>query len=109
MIAFIAFTGMWFFTGLAVAQMVSAFQPLQPKEVLVILGAWPISGVAGLLTFFLPSSFGLTEITLATFLSGITPLPLAGFLVIFLRLATTFIELLISLGFYPAIRRTFYS
>ena len=105
--AFFAFLSVWFFTGLAVAQMVSAFQPLHQREILIILSAWPISGVAGLLTFFLPSSFGLTEITLATFLSGIIPLPLAGFLVIFLRLATTSIELIISLGFYPAIRRSF--
>ena len=94
---------MWIMSGLMIGQLVSVFRPITFQETFFIIGIWALSGTAGLLTFFLPSSFGVTELTLTALLSQIMPLPLAGVIAILTRLMTTLFEILLSFAFYPAL------
>jgi len=100
---FVLYTIMWAVSGLMLSQLVSAFQPVSSREMSLITGIWALSGTAGVLTFFLPSTFGVTELTLAVLLSQIMPLPLAGVIAILTRLMTIFFEALLSAAFYPVL------
>jgi glycosyltransferase 2 family protein len=101
---FLANIIMWVLGGLMIGQILLAFQPHATINILFIVGAWTLSGTAGLLTFFLPSSFGVTEVTLAVLLSQIMPLPLAGAIAILTRLVTILFEVILSAAFYPFAR-----
>ena len=91
----------WIMGGVMIVYLVKIFQIVEWNDYLFIIGAWAISGIAGALTFFLPSSFGITEISLTALLSTIMPFPLAGVIAISARLITLTLEVLLSLIFVP--------
>jgi hypothetical protein len=97
----IAYCAMWIFSGLMVVQLVRIFQPVYGSEQLYIIGSWALSGIAGMLTFFFPSSFGVAEISLTALLSQIMPFPLAGVIAILSRLITILLEVSLSLILVP--------
>ncbi len=93
---------MWILGGMMVVQIIKILQPnLNTNNILYIVGAWALSGLAGLLTYFLPSSFGATEFSLTIFLSQILPLPLSGAVAIAVRIFTLAMDILFSMIFYP--------
>jgi len=96
---------MWIFGGLMLFELMSSLSLAKPSEMPFIVGAWTIAGTAGLLTFFLPSAFGATELALAFLLSQLLPLPVAGVIAVIMRLLTLFFELIISMIAYPFLRR----
>lgn len=96
---------MWIFGGLMLFELMTSLSLVNPSEMPFIIGAWTIAGTAGLLTFFLPSAFGATELALAFLLSQFLPLPVAGVIAIIMRLLTLFFELIISMITYPFLRR----
>ena len=98
---FVLNTLMWVLSGFMLGQMVSAFQTVSSHSLTLIIGIWALAGTAGFLTFFLPSTFGVTEITIAILLSQLMPLPLAGTIAILIRLTTILFEALLSAAFYP--------
>jgi hypothetical protein len=100
----LAYTIMWALSGAMVCQLVLAFQPIGARAILLTIGAWALSGTIGVLTFFLPSSFGATEVTLTVLLSQILPLPLAGTVAILTRLITIIFEVILSAAFFPLSR-----
>ena len=87
----------WIAGGLMIGSMVASFQPIHTTDFAYIIGLWGIAGTAGYLVLVLPSSFGVTDITLALLLSRIIPLPLAGVITILVRLMTTGFEVAFSL------------
>ena len=91
----------WIMGGIMVVYLVKIFQVVESSDYSFIIGAWAISGVAGALTLFLPSSFGVTEISLTALLSWIMPFPLAGVIAISARLITMILEVLLSLILVP--------
>lgn len=97
----LAYCAMWLFSGLMVVQLVEIFQPIEGKEQIFVIGSWALSGIAGMLTFFFPSSFGIAEISLTALLSQIMPLPLAGVIAILSRLFTILLEVILSLLMIP--------
>ena len=96
---------MWIFGGLMLFELMTSLSLAKPSEMPFIIGAWTIAGTAGLLTFFLPSAFGATELALAFLLSQLLPFPVAGVIAIIMRLLTLFFELIISMISYPFLRR----
>lgn len=97
---------MWILSGLMVTQFIKILQPdLNTKNMFFIIGAWAMSGLAGLLTYFLPSSFGATEFSLTLLLSQILPLPLAGAVAITVRIFTLVMDILLSVFFLPFLIR----
>lgn len=92
--------------GLMIVQIISAFQPLATYAVIIVLGARAISGAASILTYFLPSSMGASDLTLIALLSTILPVSVAGLIGIIVRLYTTFLEILIGFVFYILFRNS---
>jgi hypothetical protein len=78
---------------------------LSTWDTLYITGAWGVSGMLGLLTLFLPSSFGVAELSLTAFLVKLVPFTIAGTIAIGVRIFTLVMEILLSAAFYPFILR----
>ncbi len=101
-----AYAGMWLLSGAMLVEIVSAFQSLGVPEVIYVVAAWSLSGAVGLLTFFLPSTFGATELTLAVLLSRIMPTTLAVAISVLVRILTTAFEVSVAAVMYPLLRRS---
>lgn len=93
--------------GLMVFQIVKIFQPMANNILWAVLGARALSGAASFLTFFLPSSFGAADITLAAMLSTIMPLTLSGLTALAVRLITTFFDVILGILFYFIVNKQF--
>jgi hypothetical protein len=87
--------GMWLTSGLTASATLRAFTAMELNNVFYVIGAWSISGAAGLLTLLLPSSFGISEISFVTLLSYSLPLATNIIVVIFLRILITVMEFLL--------------
>lgn len=96
---------MWIFGGLMLGQLVAAFNSVALASVYKFIGIWALAGTAGLLTFFLPSTFGATEVTITALLAQTMPLPLAGVIAILTRILTTVFEIVLGIAFYPLMAR----
>lgn len=90
----------WIAGGITVYLIIIAFNPLNISYLPYIIGSWACAGVGGFLTFLLPSSFGVTDITLSVFLANIMPAPTAVLIVIVNRLITSLFEVVLSAFFY---------
>ena len=101
----LAFTATWLCGGAIVFLVIRAFVEIDLAQFGYVLGAWAFSGAIGTLTIFLPSSFGLAEISLSLLLSRIIPLPLAGAVAIIVRLLTILYDFAIAAAFYPFLRK----
>ena len=102
----VSYTFMWVMGGWMLVQIINVFQVVHSGDLVLIIGAWALSGAAGILTLFLPSSFGMTEVALTILLSQILPLPLAGTVSIITRLLSIFFEFLVAIIFFPIVRRS---
>ncbi len=87
----------WVFGGFMVTQYVRAFTPLSSVNTWFVIGGWILACSVNYIIFFLPTNLGITEIALATFLTQIMPLPLAGTLAILVRVLTTLFEITVSI------------
>lgn len=96
-----AYAGMWLLSGGMVVQIVSVFQSLTVEETVYVIAAWAFSGAVGLLTVFLPTSLGATELAMAVLLSRIVPLPVAVAVSILIRILTTTFEVILAVALYP--------
>lgn len=103
----VMFVLIWSIGGLMLCYLVGAIEPLSFTQTLYIIGSWGLSGGLSAIVVFLPSGFGIFEISLAVMLSQIMPLPLAAFSVIALRLLLICFELIWGL-IALAITRTCY-
>jgi hypothetical protein len=95
----LTFSLVWISGGLMVLFITKIFYQATLSDTMRIIGFWSLSGVFGYLTFLLPSSFGVTDISLAVFLSGLMPLPIAAAIALLTRLLTTIFEFLLSIVF----------
>lgn len=100
----VAYSSSWLTGGLMFFFLVNTFKPLGLENILYILGSWSISGVGGLLTIFLPSSFGVTDISLTAFASALVPLPMAIVIALINRFFNSIIEVIISVFFYYVLK-----
>lgn len=91
----------WIMGGVMVSQLISVFMPIGPEELPRIIGLWSLAGAAGGITFFLPSSLGITELALTALLSQTIPIPLAAVTAVLTRILTTLFELVLAAVFYP--------
>lgn len=91
--------------GLMIFQTVRVFLPLTNEFIFLVLGARAISGAASMLSFFLPSSMGIYDLTMFAFLATVMPPSLATVVTVLVKLYTTLFEILFGLIFYIIIRR----
>ena len=86
--------------ALMVFQIVSVFVPRGIDVFWLVLGARALSGAASLITFFLPSSFGAADITLAAILTTRMSITIAGVVAIAVRLITSLFDIILGFLFY---------
>lgn len=91
--------------GLMISETVRVFLPLTNEILFLILGARAISGAASMLSFFLPSSLGVYDLTMFAFLATVMPPSLATVVTVLVKLYTTVFEILFGLMFYIIIRK----
>lgn len=86
--------------SLMIFQTIRVFFPLNTSMLFMVFAARALSGAAGMLTMFLPSSFGASDITLIALISTFIPASLATAIAIFVRLYTSVFELAFGLLFF---------
>ncbi|HUF37326.1 MAG TPA: hypothetical protein VMN57_02275 [Anaerolineales bacterium] len=99
-----AYLATWIAGGILVFSVIGIFVDLDREAFPYVLGSWGLAGALGSLTIFLPTTFGVAEISLSLLLSGIMPLPLAGIVAIMTRLLTTIYDFILAAVFYVFIR-----
>lgn len=92
--------------GLMIFQTILIFIPENSDLLFLVLGARALSGAAGMLTYFLPSSFGTSDLTLLAMLSTIIPTSLSAVIAILVRLYTSLFELIFGFIFYIILRKS---
>jgi hypothetical protein len=92
--------------GLMIFQTIRVFLPLSTEMLFLVLGARAISGAASMISFFLPSSMGIYDLTMLAFLATVMPPSLATVVTVLVKLYTTIFEILFGLFFYIIIRKT---
>ena len=90
--------------GLMIANIIKLFSPLSSSDTLYVIAARAIAGLAGYLTYLLPSSLGASDLTTIMLLSNIIPVALATVVAVIIRIFTTFCELVLSAIFYLALK-----
>jgi len=85
---------------------VNVYQPLPLAAIPATIGAWTIACTISMLVFFLPSNFGITEVTMVALLSGLVPIAVAVLAALSARILATLLDLvwggvalLIQIGF----------
>lgn len=90
--------------SLMIIQIIELFLPLASKDIIFVIGTRAISGLAGYLTYLLPSSLGASDLTTIMLLSRLIPASVATLVAIIIRIFTTLGELLFSGIFYISMR-----
>ena len=83
----------WFVGGLFLFAILAVYQPLPLAAIPSTIGAWTIAGTISMLVFFLPSNFGITEVTLVALLSGLVPSAVAVLAALSARILATLLDL----------------
>ncbi len=86
----------WVVGGVFLAAILSIFYAVHIAQLPYVVGAWPVAGTASMLTIFLPSGFGVTEVTLTALLSRLMPAGVAVLAAVSARLLTTLLD--VALG-----------
>lgn len=86
--------------GLALYLIIHSFNISLPlSDVIILSGYYSLSWFLGYISFFAPGGLGVTEVSLAFFLSSLIPTELTFIIAIFYRLLLTLSELLVFLFF----------
>lgn len=83
----------WFVGGMFLFAVLTVYQPLPLTAAPSAIGAWTIAGTISMLVFFLPSNFGVTEVTLVALLSGLVPAAVALLTALSARILATLLDL----------------
>jgi uncharacterized membrane protein YbhN (UPF0104 family) len=83
----------WLVGGLLLFAIVTVYQSLPLAAIPATIGAWTVAGTISMLVFFLPSNFGITEVTLVALLSGFVPTAVAVLTAISVRIIATLLDL----------------
>jgi len=90
------YLGVWVLGGLLLYAIVRVYAPLSGNTVPFLVGCWGASSLISSLVIFMPTSFGLKEISLGVLLTLIVPASVAVITVIVVRVAITLFEVLWS-------------
>jgi glycosyltransferase 2 family protein len=93
-LALALYAGVWLTGGLLLFFLIRTMYPLEWAKLPFIIQCWSLSGLVAYVVFFAPVSFGVREITLATSLSLVVPLPVAIVVVLLARIWNMMNELL---------------
>jgi glycosyltransferase 2 family protein len=86
----------WITGGVALYLLIISFFPLTFFDLPNIIGVWCLSGLAGILTVFLPVGMGLHEVVLSLLLSGFLPPAISAVIAILSRIIFTLFEIVLA-------------
>lgn len=89
----IAYAGMWVTGGLMAYTILAALYPVPLREIPLVISLWSMAGVISFLTFLLPNTLGLSEISLSLLFSRIVPLEVAITTALLVRVLTTIFDI----------------
>jgi uncharacterized membrane protein YbhN (UPF0104 family) len=92
--------------GVMIFQTILIFLPKSSDLLFLVLGARALSGAAGMLTYFLPSSFGTSDLTLLAMLSTMIPTSLSAVIAVLVRLYTSLFELIFGFLCYIILKKS---
>lgn len=84
----------WAVGGVLLFTILRMFHTPSVGHLPMVIGGWAIAGTASMLTFFLPSGFGVTEVTLTVLLSQIAPMGAVVLTAVGARLITTVLDMI---------------
>lgn len=90
------YLGVWVLGGLLLFAIIRIYAPLDWATVPYLIGCWGASSLISSLVIFMPTSFGLKEISLGVLLALVAPASVAVITVIVVRIAITLFEVLWS-------------
>jgi hypothetical protein len=77
---------LWLIGGCLIYLIINLIFPLELRYIWFVIGSWTVVGTLTQLIFFLPTNFGITEISLSLLLSVIMPSPIAVIISILIRI-----------------------
>jgi hypothetical protein len=90
----LAYIPAWILSGIILYLIGSTVTDIPVDKIGAIIGYWTFTGLLSVTVFFLPSNFGLTEITLTLLLSRLVPPSVAAVIAILTRLGLSMFELI---------------
>lgn len=90
------YIGMWIAGGMMTSSVILAIYPLPASDFPLIISFWALTGALSFVTFLLPSSLGVSEITLSLLLGRIMPLPIAISTAVLIRVLTMAFDIMWS-------------
>ena len=82
--------------GILFFAILGIFQTLSLNHLPAVIGTWTVAGTASMLTIFLPSGFGITEVTITALLGRLTPAGVALLAALSARLLITVLDMLVG-------------
>lgn len=86
----------WAVGGVLLFAILAIFQAPALNDLPSVIGAWAVAGTASMLTFFLPSGFGVTEVTITALLGRLVPAGVAVLAALSARVLITLLDVIVG-------------
>ena len=90
------YLAVWAVGGLLLFAILAIFQVPTLNHLPAVIGTWTVAGTASMLTIFLPSGFGITEVTITALLSRLAPAGVALLAALSARLLITVLDMIVG-------------
>ncbi len=92
----------WAIGGVLLHAILAIFQTPAWEQLPAVIGTWAVAGTASMLTFFLPSGFGVTEVTITALLGRLAPAGVAVLAALSARVLITLLDVIVGSLAYVA-------
>jgi uncharacterized membrane protein YbhN (UPF0104 family) len=82
----------WVLGGLILYGVIEIFEPVALSAAPIVVAAWTVSATVAMLTFFLPSGFGVMELSLAALLAPVVSPGMAVLAAVAVRFIVTALD-----------------
>ena len=86
----------WAVGGILLFAILTIFQVPTLDHLPTVIGTWTVAGTASMLTIFLPSGFGITEVTITALLGRLVPAGVAVLAALSARLLITLLDVIVG-------------
>jgi len=90
------YLAVWAVGGLLLFAILAIFQVPTLNHLPAVIGTWTVAGTASMLTIFLPSGFGITEVTITALLGHLVPAGVAMLAALSARLLITVLDVIVG-------------
>lgn len=86
----------WVVGGVLLFSVLAIFQVTPLQQLPGVIGAWAVAGTASMLTLFLPSGFGVMEVTIIALLGRLAPAGIAVLTALSTRILITLLDVIVG-------------